>query len=57
MLKKKGMKCDKCLQLAKFSEHWDCYFCPKCNMWLEDKCYEPDCPYCKDRPEKPISKD
>ncbi len=31
----------------------DAYYCELCNKWLEEKCNDPDCLYCPDRPEKP----
>lgn len=47
-----------------YSEEWDCFYCPECNNWLEDKCsvtkedwlIDPwECMYrCWDRPDRPI---
>lgn len=34
------------------SERHDAYFCRKCGEWLESKCKDPDCEFCKDRPER-----
>lgn len=30
----------------------DSYFCVKCGEWTEQKCKDPECEFCKDRPEK-----
>lgn len=46
-------KCKNCGALSMYSEKWDCYFCNECNIWLEDKCNDPDCEYCVGRPPKP----
>ena len=32
---------------------YDAWACRDCNEWLEKKCGDPACPYCKDRPETP----
>ena len=53
-----GFICDEicsvcgCLQIH--HDKFDAYFCPQCNEWLEVKCGDPDCEYCKDRTEKPL---
>jgi hypothetical protein len=31
----------------------DCYACMQCDEWLEEKCTDPDCEFCKRRPERP----
>ena len=36
-----------------YSERHDCIYCRTCNEWLESACDDPECEYCKDRPEKP----
>lgn len=36
-----------------FNKQYDAWFCSKCNVWLERKCPDEDCEYCKDRPDKP----
>lgn len=33
---------------------YDAFYCEKCNVWLESKCNDPNCEYCKDRPEYPF---
>jgi hypothetical protein len=36
------------------SERYDKYACLVCDRWLDDrKCEDPNCCFCKDRPEKP----
>lgn len=32
----------------------DAYYCILCNEWMEPVCEDPDCPYCKDRPARPV---
>ena len=34
-------------------ECYDAYFCLECKVWLEDKCGDLECRYCKDRPDIP----
>lgn len=38
-----------------YSAEHDAAYCPICDIWLEQKCSDPECSYCKDRPEKPSS--
>lgn len=37
------------------SERWDAVYCPSCLIWLEKKCTDPSCEFCKDRPDNPPS--
>lgn len=46
-------KCEDCGSFSLYSEKWDCYYCHPCNKWLEEKCNDPTCEYCNDRPETP----
>lgn len=46
--------CPICSTNQIYYEDYDCYFCPKCNYWIEKKCGDPDCFYCAKRPEKPL---
>ena len=32
-------------------EKFDAYYCPNSRVWLEDKCNEPECENCVNRPE------
>jgi rubredoxin len=43
----------KCGHTLHFSEIYDSYFCPVCNIWTENKCHDENCVFCKKRPEKP----
>ena len=31
----------------------DATFCPACDEWTEVACKNPECEFCRDRPEKP----
>lgn len=31
----------------------DAMYCPRCDMWLEPKCSDPDCDFCHRRPDRP----
>jgi hypothetical protein len=42
-----------CWKTAKRSEKFDCYYCEQCQKWLESNCKDPNCEFCKDRPEVP----
>lgn len=46
--------CDMCGNLTDYSEKYDSWYCPDCNIWCEVACSDPNCEYCKDRPETPI---
>lgn len=48
-----GRKCE-CGTIQVYYERYDAYFCPKCNKWIESKCHDASCAYCKNRPEKPL---
>ncbi|HUQ85075.1 MAG TPA: hypothetical protein VM077_02020 [Candidatus Limnocylindrales bacterium] len=48
-------KCKNCKTLRIYYEKYDRYFCPKCNIWLESKCDDPNCEVCITIPEKPLS--
>jgi hypothetical protein len=37
-----------------YAERYDSHYCPHCNIWLENKCEDESCEYCKDRPEIPL---
>lgn len=36
-----------------YDETFDAYYCSSCNRWLEDICSDPECDYCRYRPETP----
>ena len=48
-------ECEKCGNLVIWSMYEDATFCPKCNVWLEPACSDPNCETCKGRLEKPLS--
>lgn len=37
-----------------YSEQYDAHYNPKTNEWIEKKCTDTECVYCKDRPERPL---
>lgn len=39
--------------IGQYDEKYDVFFCPICDDWLEKKCSDDDCDYCKNRPLKP----
>lgn len=39
--------------MKKHNEKHDAYYDNKKDEWLEDKCDNPNCEFCKDRPTKP----
>ncbi|MBW1848889.1 MAG: hypothetical protein JRG81_17220 [Deltaproteobacteria bacterium] len=47
-------KCKECGNLRIYHDDYDAYFCAHCNIWIETKCFDPFCEYCKKRPKKPI---
>jgi hypothetical protein len=42
-----------CNDTKQYSELYDAYYCPECNIWLESKCDDPECDYCPKRPDQP----
>ena len=45
-----------CCSKKSYSEQFDSYFCPTCNIWLEDTCKDDNCYFCANRPEFPDMK-
>lgn len=45
--------CTECNSEIKYCNKYDSYYCESCNTWLESLCEEPDCEYCRHRPETP----
>lgn len=37
-----------------YHDEFDAYFCPDCNLWLEDRCSDKTCEFCSKRPEYPL---
>jgi len=50
---RKQPKCRSCVTTSLYSEEHDAYYCKECDTWNEVKCSDPDCEFCKDRPETP----
>lgn len=48
-------KCPKCGSENTYDATFDAYYCANCNEWLESQCDDPDCGYCRYRPEKPLN--
>jgi len=38
---------------GEYCEKYDAFYNPKKNIWLEEKCNDPNCIFCKGRPNKP----
>lgn len=47
-------KCSGCGEVQLRSERYDACYCPACNRWLESKCSDANCHFCRARPEKPL---
>jgi hypothetical protein len=47
-------KCKICDNLLIYYDKYDAFFCACCNEWVEPKCGDVNCQYCKNRPEKPL---
>lgn len=35
-----------------YSHRWDAYYISETGEWTENKCSDPNCEFCSDRPEK-----
>jgi predicted RNA-binding Zn-ribbon protein involved in translation (DUF1610 family) len=46
--------CPDCNNLVSYAEKYDAYYCPTCNEWLEQKCSDPECTFCPNRPANPV---
>jgi hypothetical protein len=42
-----------CVHPRQYSQKYDAYFCAKCDVWVESRCGDPDCEFCRGRPDKP----
>ena len=47
----------KCGHELKYSKKYDSTYCPVCGEWRERACKDPDCEFCRARPEKPDKKE
>jgi predicted amidophosphoribosyltransferase len=45
--------CNECQTKLKYNERYDSDYCENCNMWLDKRCTDAECFYCRDRPENP----
>lgn len=52
-----GKVCSKCKCNLVYYDEFDTYFCPECNRWMESKCNDPECAYCPNRPETPLTRE
>lgn len=50
---KQNKTCPHCGGVRVLNLDYDAYYCPKCNIWLEEACGDPNCLYCGSRPNKP----
>ena len=37
-----------------YADLYDAYFCHDCNEWLEERCKDPACEECAERPDRPL---
>lgn len=52
-VEKGSLICDMCGEELDYNAKFDSEFCPKCNEWKVDTCGDPECVFCKDRPDRP----
>jgi hypothetical protein len=45
--------CFKCKKEVSYCDKYDCYYCSNCKIWLEAKCDDLFCAFCKNRPTRP----
>lgn len=45
----------KCGSERKYDNDYDAYYCGPCNVWAEEKCTDPNCEFCPNRPEVPVN--
>lgn len=46
-----GGACPECGGEIMYYYKFDAFCCLKCGIWLDEKCPDPDCPYCSNRPD------
>lgn len=49
-----GMVCSICGNSSFYFYRFDADCCLGCNIWLSEKCSDPGCTYCSQRPESPL---
>lgn len=50
-------RCATCGAPKVYHEHYDAFFCPACNAWLDEACADQSCAYCRGRPLAPLPAD
>jgi hypothetical protein len=45
--------CNRCNERIVHNEQHDAYFCPRCRRWIERRCGDPTCQFCRQRPARP----
>lgn len=54
MIKQRTYKCSVCgSETSTYNLTHDAYYCEKCDTWLEEKCSDLECTFCRNRPAKP----
>ncbi len=48
-----NMTCPKCGGKKEMDWEHDAYYCPTCDIWLEEVCSNTQCCHCEGRPERP----
>lgn len=38
---------------VEYSDKYDSYYCPACDVWTERACSDPSCSFCSKRPVRP----
>lgn len=46
-------KITSCTHKKKYNELYDARYCPTCDKWIESRCSDSECSYCRQRPERP----
>src|SRR5262249_3054145 len=46
-------RCPQCNQIVSFSNRYDSFVCNTCDLWLEDRCTDWACEFCRFRPSHP----
>lgn len=46
--------CNRCGQRLLMSDEFDALYCGRCNRWVDSRCSQPDCGFCRRRPAKPL---
>jgi hypothetical protein len=48
--------CHKCGTSIIYGIEADATLCPSCNVWLESACSDPNCQFCANRSDRPLSR-